>query len=113
MRLIKKYENRCLYDTEISENINIHDLRKYVLSSIPFKVINAKTEEDITRSLLIQIILELESMDAPLFNQASLEHIIRFYGNPLQQSMQDYLEKSLQAMSFWQEQFAGSKGNKE
>lgn len=99
MRIIKKYENRSLYDAELSSNISVQDLKQYIIDSIPFKVINAKTNEDLTRSYLIQIILELEGTGAPLFSKESLEQIIRFYGSPLQSWMQGYLAQSLDAMS--------------
>jgi polyhydroxyalkanoate synthesis repressor PhaR len=95
MRTIKKYENRCLYDCETSSNISIQDLKQYILDGIHFKVINAKTEEDLTRQYLIQIILELEAMDTPLFTQQSLEQIIRFYASPNFKNIQQYLEQFL------------------
>jgi len=98
LKIIKRYENRCLYDAELSTNVTLHDLKQYVIDYVPFKIINAKTEEDLTRSYLIQIILELENMDTPLFSQQSLENIIRFYGHPLQQWYQKYLEQTLNFM---------------
>lgn len=95
MRIIKKYDNRCLYDSELSANITLQDLKQYILDGIQFKVINAKSEQDITRQYLIQIILELESMGMPLFSQQSLEYIIRCYAAPHQQWFQQYLEQML------------------
>ncbi len=99
MRIIKRYENRCLYDTELSSNITTQDLRQYVADSIPFKVINAKTEEDLTRQYLVQIILELETLDNPFFSQQSLEQIIRMYGEPLRNWFQEYMEQSLATLA--------------
>ncbi len=106
MRLIKRYDNRCLYDCEISANISLDDLRKYVLDGTSFKVINAKSEEDITRQYLLQIILDLDALGTPLFSQESLEQIIRFYASPQQKMLQEYLEKTLTVMSTQQQMFA-------
>ncbi len=99
MRVIKKYDNRSLYDNEISSNIALDDLKKYVLSGIKFKIINAKTEEDITRQYLIQIILDLEVLGTPLFSQESLEQMIRFYSSPQQKWLQDYIHQTFTVMS--------------
>lgn len=99
MRIIKRYENRCLYDAELSSNITIHDLKTYVLNGTEFQVVNAKTDEDLTRQYLIQIILDLEAMDNPLFTQDSLKQIIRFYGDPMQQWFKQYLEQTLNTMT--------------
>jgi polyhydroxyalkanoate synthesis repressor PhaR len=101
LKVIKKYENRCLYDAELSTNITTDDLKQYVIDCVPFKVVNAKTNEDLTRDYLIQIILELEGLNNPLFSQTTLENIIRFYGHPMQESIQVYLE---QAMAFMAQQ---------
>lgn len=111
MRIIKKYHNRCLYDTETSGHITLTDLKEYVLQSIPFKVIEAKTKEDVTRAYLIQIILELEGTHSPLFTQDSLEHIIRFYGNPMQNWVRHYLEQFLDMMVKQQSNFEAMQEN--
>lgn len=105
MRIIKKYDNRCLYDAELSRNITIQDLKQYILDGIQFKVINAKSEEEITRQYLIQIILELDAIGVPLFSQESLEQIIRFYTAPDQQWFKQYLEQSLTIMAKQQQLF--------
>lgn len=105
MRLIKKYDNRSLYDTELSTNISLDDIKKYVLDGIKFKVVNAKTEEDITRQYLMQIILDLDVSGAAFFSQTSLEYIIRFYASPSQKMLQQLLEQTLQMMDKQQQMY--------
>lgn len=95
-RLIKKYPNRRLYDTATSSYITLADVKKLVLQQIPFKVVDAKSNEDLTRSILLQIILEEESTGAPMFSSDMLSQIIRFYGNAMQGMMGSYLEKNIQ-----------------
>ncbi|MGH8634583.1 MAG: polyhydroxyalkanoate synthesis repressor PhaR, partial [Burkholderiales bacterium] len=80
-RIIKKYPNRRLYDTETSSYITLADVKKLVLEQAEFKVEDAKTREDLTRSILLQIILDEESAGAPMFSSDMLSQIIRFYGN--------------------------------
>jgi polyhydroxyalkanoate synthesis repressor PhaR len=96
-RIIKKYPNRRLYDTETSGYITLEDVRKLVLANQAFKVLDAKTEEDLTRSILLQIILEEEAGGTPLFSAPMLSQMIRFYGNAMQSVMGSYLEKTMQA----------------
>lgn len=95
-RIIKKYPNRRLYDTETSTYITLADVKKLVLAQVPFKVEDAKTHEDLTRSILLQIILEEETAGAPMFSSDMLAQIIRFYGNAMQGLMGSYLEKNIQ-----------------
>ena len=95
-RLIKKYPNRRLYDTATSSYITLADVKKLVLLQTPFKVVDAKTNEDLTRSILLQIIIEEESAGAPMFSSDMLSQIIRFYGNAMQGMMGTYLEKNIQ-----------------
>jgi polyhydroxyalkanoate synthesis repressor PhaR len=95
-RVIKKYPNRRLYDTETSTYITLADVQQLVMDSEPFVVRDAKTNEDLTRSILLQIILEEETAGAPMFTEAVLANIIRFYGNAMQSFMGDYLEKNVQ-----------------
>jgi polyhydroxyalkanoate synthesis repressor PhaR len=95
-RVIKKYPNRRLYDTETSTYITLTDIRHLVMKSAEFVVRDAKTNEDLTRSILLQIILEEESGGAPMFTEAVLANIIRFYGNAMQSFMGTYLEKNVQ-----------------
>ncbi|WHZ11424.1 MAG: PhbF [Burkholderiaceae bacterium] len=96
-RVIKKYPNRRLYDTETSSYITLAEVRQLVLESEPFAVRDAKTDEDLTRSILLQIILEEEAAGAPIFSEAVLANIIRFYGHAMQGFMGTYLEKNVQA----------------
>ena len=95
-RVIKKYPNRRLYDTETSSYITLTDVRQLVMDSAHFVVVDAKTHDDLTRSILLQIILEEESGGAPMFTEAVLANIIRFYGNAMQSFMGAYLEKNVQ-----------------
>src|ERR671912_656233 len=94
-RIIKKYPNRRLYDTETSSYITLVDVKKLVLDQVPFKVEDAKTRDDLTRTILLQIILEEESAGAPMFSSDMLSQIIRFYGNAMQGMMGSYLEKNI------------------
>ena len=96
IRVIKKYPNRRLYDTQTSAYITLADVRQLVMDSARFAVLDAKTSEDLTRSILLQIILEEESGGAPMFTEAVLANIIRFYGNAMQGFMGAYLEQNVQ-----------------
>jgi len=98
-RLIKKYPNRRLYDTRTSSYITLADVKQLVLGSEPFAVADARTGEDITRSILLQIILEEEANGAPMFSSAALAQIIRYYGHAMQGMMGAYLEKNIQAFN--------------
>jgi polyhydroxyalkanoate synthesis repressor PhaR len=95
LRIIKKYPNRRLYDTETSSYITLTDVKKLVLDQVDFKVEDAKTREDLTRSILLQIILDEETAGAPMFSSDMLSQIIRFYGNAMQGMMGSYLEKNI------------------
>ncbi|MDH3671075.1 MAG: polyhydroxyalkanoate synthesis repressor PhaR [Gammaproteobacteria bacterium] len=95
VRIIKKYPNRRLYDTELSRYITLADVRELVLGGSEFRVIEANTEEDLTRSILLQIIIEQESGGEPLFTTEVLTKMIRFYGDNVQEAFTSYLEKSL------------------
>ena len=96
-RIIKKYPNRRLYDTVVSSYITLEDVKQLVLDRANFHVIDARTNTDITRGILLQIISEQEEQGSPIFTTDVLAHIIRFYGDTLQGMMGNYLEKSLQA----------------
>lgn len=98
-RLIKKYPNRRLYDTETSTYITLSDVKQLVLDQEIFKVVDAKTAEDLTRSILLQIILEEESGGLPMFSSSMLSQIIRYYGHAMQGMMGVYLEKNIQAFA--------------
>ncbi|WP_114689688.1 polyhydroxyalkanoate synthesis repressor PhaR [Polynucleobacter necessarius] len=96
-RLIKKYPNRRLYDTQTSTYVTLSDIKNLVMANEVFKVVDAKTDEDLTRNILLQIILEEEAGGAPVFSSQMLSHIIRFYGNSMQGLMGNYLEKTMQS----------------
>lgn len=97
VRVIKKYPNRRLYDTKTSAYITLAEVRRLVMASTHFVVRDAKTNEDLTRSILLQIILEEEAGGAPMFTEAVLSNIIRFYGDAMQSFMGAYLEKNVQS----------------
>ena len=93
-RVLKKYPNRRLYDTQTSGYITLADVKLMVLAGTDFVVRDAKTNEDLTRSILLQIILEEESGGVPMFSSQMLAQIIRFYGHAMQGLMGSYLEKT-------------------
>ena len=98
-RLIKKYPNRRLYDTRTSSYITLADVKELVLNNEIFQVLDAKTGEDLTRSILLQIILEEEAGGAPMCSSDLLSHMIRFYGNAMQGMMGKYLESNIKAFT--------------
>jgi polyhydroxyalkanoate synthesis repressor PhaR len=104
-RLIKKYPNRRLYDTQTSSYITLTDVKQLVLDAEEFTVVDAKTNEDLTRSILLQIILEEEASGVPMFSTDVLAQIIRFYGHAMQGMMGSYLEKNIQAFTDIQRKF--------
>ncbi|MCU0920805.1 MAG: polyhydroxyalkanoate synthesis repressor PhaR [Burkholderiaceae bacterium] len=97
LRLIKKYPNRRLYDTQTSTYITLADVKQLVLEQAEFQVIDAKSGDDLTRQILLQIILEEEQEGQPMFTPPVLSQIIRSYGNAMQGMMGSYLEKNVQA----------------
>lgn len=101
VRLIKKYPNRRLYDTAISSYITLADVKGLVLDSVDFKVTDAKTGADLTRTILLQIISEEEEGGEPIFSSELLAQIIRAYGGNMQNLLTSYLEKS---MELWADQ---------
>ncbi|MCG7929430.1 MAG: polyhydroxyalkanoate synthesis repressor PhaR [Candidatus Thiodiazotropha lotti] len=109
-RLIKKYPNRRLYDTEQSKYITLSQLRQLIVGGKLIKVIDSTTEDDITRTILLQIILESESGGNPLFTANMLSQIIRFYGGTLQGIFGNYLEQSLGMFTTQQEQIRKNMG---
>jgi len=110
-RIIKKYPNRRLYDTEISSYITLEDVRHLVLQHVDFSVHDAKSKQDITSSILLQIILEREEGWEPIFSEPVLQEIIRFYGDSLQGMMTSYLEKSLKLFVEQQDKWRGGLPN--
>jgi polyhydroxyalkanoate synthesis repressor PhaR len=97
VRLIKKYPNRRLYDTKTSSYITLVDVKQMVLKQEEFQAVDAKTGEDLTRQILLQIILEEESSGTPMFTSDALSQLIRTYGNAMQGMMGSYLEKNIHA----------------
>jgi polyhydroxyalkanoate synthesis repressor PhaR len=111
VRVLKKYPNRRLYDTQTSSYITLADVKQMVLAGESFEVRDAKTGEDLTRSILLQIILEEESGGVPMFSAQTLSQIIRFYGHAMQGMMGTLLEKNLQAFAEMQGRLLeGSRG---
>lgn len=104
-RIIKKYPNRRLYDTEISRYITLDDVRTLVLQGVDFCVKDVKTDEDLTRSILLQIISEQEHDGDPMFSTKTLTQLIRFYGHAYQTAFSDYLQKSLELLGTQQQEF--------
>ncbi|MFA5521866.1 MAG: polyhydroxyalkanoate synthesis repressor PhaR [Castellaniella sp.] len=106
IRLIKKYPNRRLYDTLTSAYITLADVKQLVLDAESFRVVDSRSNEDITRSILLQIILEEESGGVPMFSADALAHIIRFYGHAMQGVMGSFLEQNIKAFMDIQERMA-------
>ena len=104
-RIIKKYPNRRLYDTETSAYITLAEVKQFVLDQQQFEVHDARTNEDLTRSILLQIILEEEGSGAPMFSADMLSNIIRYYGHTMQGLMGNYLERSIGAFHEAQHHF--------
>jgi polyhydroxyalkanoate synthesis repressor PhaR len=107
LRVLKKYPNRRLYDTQTSSYITLADVKQMVLNGDAFEVRDAKTSEDLTRSILLQIILEEESGGVPMFTAQTLEQIIRFYGHAMQGVMGSMLEQNMAQFVKLQQQFMG------
>ncbi len=110
-RVIKKYPNRRLYDTEISSYITIEDVRQLIVEGESFEVRDAKSGEDLTRQVLLQIIAEHEQDGEPMLSTQLLSQIIRFYGDSLQGFMGNYLERSMQVFLEQQQQFRQQVGS--
>ena len=101
-RIIKKYPNRRLYDTKTSAYVTLTEIKQLVMEGQSFVVRDAKTGDDLTRNLLLQIILEEESAGVPMFTESVLANIIRFYGHAMQGHMGAYLESNLQSLMLMQ-----------
>lgn len=86
-----------MYDTYTSAHVNVNDIRQFVIDDVPFQVVDVKSGEDLTRSILLQIIQEAENDGEPIFSSDMLKGIIRFYG-PLQGVLGSYLEQSIQTV---------------
>ncbi len=98
-RLIKKYPNRRLYDTRTSTYITLADVKQLVLAFEHFQVVDAKSGDDLTRAILLQIILEEEAGGAPMFSADLLANMIRFYGNAMQGMMGRYVENTIKTFT--------------
>ena len=105
-RIIKKYPNRRLYDTITSSYITLAEVKALVMKREPFEVIDVKTGDNITRSILLQIILEEEAGGSPMFTAPVLESLIRFYGHAMQGMLGGYLENNIQSLIDVQARFA-------
>ncbi|RZL36894.1 MAG: polyhydroxyalkanoate synthesis repressor PhaR [Rubrivivax sp.] len=106
LRVLKKYPNRRLYDTQTSSYITLADVKRMVLEGVDFEVHDAKSQEDLTRAILLQIILEEETGGVPMFSTSSLAQIIRLYGHAMQGVMGGLLERQMQAFTDMQQRFA-------
>jgi len=96
LRILKKYPNRRLYDTESSTYVTLEDVRKMILKKDPVKVVDSRTGHDLTRAVLLQIIAEQEAEGhEPLLTNKVLEQVIRFYGDSMQGVLSRYLEQSM------------------
>lgn len=95
IRIIKKYQNRCLYDTSQSKYISLADLKQLVFDGAPFEVREVKTNKEITRQVLLQIIAEEENEGNPLFTTEVLMRFIRMYGDSVQDAFSSYMEQSM------------------
>ena len=104
-RVLKKYPNRRLYDTATSKYITLEDVRLLVLEGVDFVVRDAKTDQDITRSVLLQIIAEQEEAGQPIFTIPILTQVIRFYGDAVQGLASEFLQRSLAAFGEQQKLF--------
>ena len=111
LRIIKKYPNRRLYDTEISSYVTLEDVRQLIVEGEGFEVRDARTGADLTRSVLLQILAEHEDIGQPIFSTQLLTTVIRFYGDSLQGIIGSYLERSIQLFSEQQQQLRGTLGN--
>ena len=104
-RVLKKYPNRRLYDTATSKYITLEDVRRLVLEGVQFVVRDAKTDEDITRTVLLQVIAEQEEAGQPIFTIPILTQIIQFYGDAVQGLASEFLQRSLVAFGEQQRLF--------
>ena len=103
-RVIKKYPNRRLYDTATSTYITLAEVKQLVMERENIVVKDAKTGDDLTRSIFLQILLEEEASGAPMFTEAVLANIIRFYGHTMQGHMGSFIEKNVQMFTDFQAQ---------
>ena len=110
VRIIKKYPNRRLYDTEISSYVTLEDVRQLIVEGESFEVRDARSGKDLTRAVLLQILAEHEDIGQPIFSTQLLTTVIRFYGDSLQGIVGSYLERSIQVFNEQQQQLRGHIG---
>jgi len=108
VRVIKKYPNRRIYDTHTSKYIKIEDIREMIVDGLLFVVLDSKSGEDVTRSVLLQLIIEQESETNPLFTTENLKTFIRYYGQVPHQPFAEFMDQSLAFFKHQQEQFSES-----
>ena len=111
LRIIKKYPNRRLYDTEISSYVTLEDIRQLIVDGEAFEVRDARSGKDLTSAVLLQILAEHEDIGQPIFSTQLLTTVIRFYGDSLQGIIGNYLERSIQTFSDQQQQLRGTIGS--
>ena len=110
LRIIKKYPNRRLYDTATSGYITLTNVRQMVVENTPFEVRDAKTNEELTRTILLQIILEEEAVGVPMFSNDMLTQMIRFYGGAMQGVVGGLFEQNVRAFTEFQKNIAEKGG---
>lgn len=103
-RVIKKYPNRRLYDTEESRYITLADIKRLVVEKVDFIVLEKKTGKDITRSIMLQVISEQEQTGEPIMSRDFLSQVIRSYGSAMQGMVGGYLDQSLRLFTAQQQQ---------
>jgi polyhydroxyalkanoate synthesis repressor PhaR len=108
LRIVKKYPNRRLYDTQESKYITLTNLKNLIISGAFIKIVDSATDKDITRSILLQIIIEAEAAGEPMFAAETLQQIIRFYGGSVQGMFAKYMEQSLQMFTHQQSEYKDS-----
>jgi len=94
--IIKKYPNRRLYDTEQSKYVTLSDVKDLIISGRNIQVLDSTNDEDLTRAILLQIIMDSESSGEPIFTSNLLQQMIRFYGSSFQHLFTQYMEQSMQ-----------------
>ena len=110
MRIIKKYPNRRLYDTATSGYITLADVKQMVVENTPFQVRDAKTNEELTRAILLQIILEEEAAGVPMFSNEMLAQMIRFDGGAMQGVVGGLFEQNVRAFMDFQKKMTEQGG---
>ncbi len=97
-RIIRKYANRRLYDTQASRHVTLSDLRELINAGHRIKVLDDRSGEDLTRAVLLQIIADQEQFGVPVLSSELLEMIIRYYASPMQSMFTAYLEQGFRAL---------------